>query len=372
MLGDVLKDMRVIDMGQYIPGPFACLLLSDLGAEVIKIEPPGGDPMRLFGPLDADGVSPLYKVLNRNKTVVTLDLKSAEGKAGLATLIGRSHGLVESFRPGVMERLGFGEAALDGLNRALVHVMVSGFGQTGPWRDRAGHDMTYLALSGALAMSGTADQPVAPFPPLADHAGAMMAVVAMLAGLLRRLRSGRGGHYDLSLYESARALNAMGLALAARGAPTARGHDLLNGGAAYYKIYGTADGGHLAVAPIEPKFWAAFCAALDRPDLVARQSEPLPQTALIAELDALFATRDRQAWMAVLGPADCCVEAVLQPDEVLTGVLDAPRGMVHSGTDGLVDLLLPILLAESGPTPRQPLREATIDEAIALWDRVGH
>jgi crotonobetainyl-CoA:carnitine CoA-transferase CaiB-like acyl-CoA transferase len=369
MLTDALKGMRVIDMGQYIPGPFATLLLTDLGAEVVKVEPPQGDPMRVFGPLDPDGVSPLYKVLNAGKTVVTIDLKRAEGKETLKGLLGNCHVLVESFRPGVLDRLGFDNATLDGLNKTLTHVMLSGFGQTGAWRLKAGHDMTYLALSGALAMQGTVDEPVMPFPPAADHAGALMAVIAVLSGLLRRLRTGRGAHLDVSLHESAQALNGLGLALGARGADTGRGRDLLNGGAAYYQIYRAKDGGFLAFAPIEPKFWVAFCEAVGRKDLIHRQADPLPQEALKAELESLFATRGRDEWAALLDPVDCCVEPILSPTEVLAAPRIDERGLMPQGEDGLRDPLLPILLAGIPPNPRPSVRHMDAEGVKDLWAR---
>ncbi|MCF8483529.1 MAG: CoA transferase [Rhodospirillum sp.] len=369
MLKDALKGMHVVDMGQYIPGPFATLLLTDLGAEVVKVEPPLGDPMRVFGPLDPDGISPLYKVLNAGKTVVTVDLKAEDGKDQLARLIRKSHILVESFRPGVLDRLGFGASTLDVLNKSLTHVMLSGFGQTGPWRLKAGHDLTYLALTGSLAMQGTEDRPVMPFPPAADHAGALMAVIAVLSGLLRRLRTGRGAHLDVSLHESALALNGLGLALGSRDVDTGRCRDLLNGGAAYYGIYRVKDGGFLAFAPIEPKFWAAFCGAVGRPDLLHRQADPLPQEALKAELESLFSTKSRDEWVALLEPADCCVEPVLDPREVPNLPQVRERGLSPMGAAGVVDPLLPILLAESPPAPRSAMRLSDVEDVITAWSR---
>jgi crotonobetainyl-CoA:carnitine CoA-transferase CaiB-like acyl-CoA transferase len=361
--------MRVVDMGQYIPGPFATLLLIDLGAEVVKVEPPGGDPMRVFGPLDPDGISPLYKVLNAGKTVVTADLKSEAGKDQLTRLIRKSHILVESFRPGVLDRLGFGTAALDAINKTLTHVMLSGFGQTGPWRLKAGHDLTYLALTGSLAMQGTEESPVMPFPPAADHAGALMAVIAVLSGLLRRLRTGQGAHLDVSLHESALALNGLGLALGARDAETGRCRDLLNGGAAYYGIYRTKDGGFLAFAPIEFKFWAAFCEAVRRPDLLHRQADPLPQVALKAELESLFSTKTRDEWGVALAAADCCVEPVLDPREVPDLPQVRERGLLPLGASGVAAPLLPILLGETPPMPRTAMREAELEDVIATWSK---
>lgn len=150
MLNDCLAGIRVLDLSQYIPGPYATLLMADLGAEVVKVEPPAGDPLRGLPPLKADGISHLYEAVNKGKTIIRLDLKSDGDNAMLADLVKGADVLLESYRPGVMERLGFGWDRLESLNPRLVHCALSGFGQTGPLRLRAGHDNTYMALAGAL------------------------------------------------------------------------------------------------------------------------------------------------------------------------------------------------------------------------------
>lgn len=347
---DCLAGLRVLDLSQYIPGPFATQVLGDLGAAVVKIEPPAGDPMRGFGPRDADGLSPFYKALNAGKTVLRLDLKDGGG-AALERLVQGADILLESFRPGTLDRLGFGPDRLRALNPRLIHCALSGFGQTGPWRLRAGHDLTYVALTGGLSRLGEAAAPTIPFPPLADHAGAMQAVVAILAALLRRERSGQGAHLDVSLQESA--LSWQYLSLTAAGRDLGRGRDLLNGGAAFYRVYPTADSRFLAVAAIEAKFWQAFCIAAGRPDLAARQDEPLPQDGLIAEVAALVAARPLAEWTALLQSVDCCVEPVLEPAEAFLQDHNQARGLLQP--DGQV--LLPLLLDGAARSPRPPLRE---------------
>ncbi len=156
MLAHCLAGTRVLDLSYYIPGPLAALWLADLGAEVVKVEPPAGDPMRAMGPVDADGTTPFYKLANRSKTVVRLDLKSAHGRRQLERMVTRSDVLLDAYRPGVLGRLGFGPDRVRQLNPRLVHCSLSGYGLTGPWAGRAGHDLTYLALAGALAASGPA------------------------------------------------------------------------------------------------------------------------------------------------------------------------------------------------------------------------
>lgn len=354
-----LTGLKVLDLSQYVPGPFATLVLSDLGAEVVKIEPPAGDPMRVFGPLDADGTTPFYKALNAGKTLLRLDLKAAEGRAALTTLVRAADVLLESFRPGTLDRLGFGQAQLRELNPRLVHCALSGFGQDGPWRLRAGHDLSYVALTGGLALTGTREAPAIPFPPLADHAGAMQAVIAILAALVRRGITGAGASLDVSLFESALSWQYM-----AHGDPSpGRERDLLNGGAAFYRIYRTADGRFLAVAPIEPKFWQAFCEAAGRPDLIARQAEPLPQTALIEEVAALIASRNFAEWTALLEPIDCCVEPVLEPAEAAAAAHVVARGLLGPGGR----ITTPVFVDGAAPARGMPPVEVAAESVIAAW-----
>lgn len=352
-----LAGIRVLDLSQYIPGPFATLMLADLGAEVVKVEPPAGDPMRTFGPVEADGTTPFYKAMNAGKTLLTLDLKG-EGAPALTELAGAADVLLESFRPGALARLGFGWERLRALNPRLVHCALSGFGQTGPWRLRAGHDLTYVGLTGGLALTGTAESPAIPFPPLADHAGAVQAVVGVLAALLRRATTGRGGTVDVSLYESALAWQYLAL-----GGHDGAGRGLLNGGAAYYRIYRTQDGRFLAVAPIEPKFWEAFCWAAGRPDLIARQGEPLPQTALIDEVACTVAGKPLSEWVRLLEGVDCCVEPVLDP-AVVPGL---PHVRARGLLPGLGQVLTPVFVDGQPPPTRAPLRAGTADEVLARW-----
>ncbi|CUW41730.1 Acyl-CoA transferase/carnitine dehydratase [Magnetospirillum sp. XM-1] len=367
MIADCLAGLKVLDLSMYIPGPLATLWLSDLGAEVIKVESPAGDPMRTMGPVDADGTTAFYKLANANKTIVTLDLKSADGKARFAELVAGADVLLEGFRPGVMERLGFGIKRLHEINPRLVHCALSGYGGTGPFATRAGHDVTYLAVTGLLAASGPAERPVMTFPPLADHAGAMLAVNSILAALLKRAASGKGTTIDISLAEAA--LSWMGgvLTMAHRWGDPAREHDLINGGAAHYRIYKTKDGRFAAIAALEEKFWQSFCAAVGKPDWVARQNEPLPQTAMIGEMTELFASKTLAEWAALLEPADCTFEPVLEPHEVATHPHHVERGFTHVSEQGLVEVLLPVLMEGERPRRRRPLAEKPAETVIAAW-----
>lgn len=367
MIADCLKGVKVLDLSLYIPGPLATLWLSDLGAEVVKVESPAGDPMRTMGPVDADGTTAFYKLANANKAIVTLDLKSAEGKETFARMVEKADVLLEGFRPGVMERLGFGPPRLQTLNPRLVHCALSGYGGTGPFATRAGHDVTYLAATGMLAAIGPAERPVMPFPPLADHAGAMLALNAILAALLKRATTGQGATIDVSLAEGA--LSWMGglLTMAERWGDPKREHDLINGGAAHYRIYRTKDGRFAAIAALEDKFWQAFCAAVDRPDWLARHDEPMPQTALINEMETLFASKTLAEWAALLEPCDCTFEPVLEPHEVVEHPHHRQRGFVSRSEQGLVEVVLPVRMDGERPRNRRPMTERSAEDVLNVW-----
>lgn len=356
MFDNCLDGIRVLDLSQYIPGPFATMTLCDLGAEVIKIEPPFGDPMRNAFMPGEDGVSPFYKQLNAGKTVIKLDLKSEEGKNAFRALVEKSDVLLESFRPGVMTRLGFGREDLQKLNSKLIHCALSGFGQNGPYAQAAGHDMTYVALTGGLSQTGHADSgPVPIFPPMADHSGAMQAVTSILAALFRRDRKGQGAFIDVSLFEGALSWNYLALTPAASGVVDGCGRGELTGGAAWYNIYETSDGRYLAFAPIEPKFWHNFCHAVGREDLLERQNEALPQDGLIATLRDLFKTKTSQQWEDILVPADCCVEPVRTPDEVLKHPHIQARQIAFGD-----EIRYPAWVDGQPPKEREPMVESDI------------
>jgi crotonobetainyl-CoA:carnitine CoA-transferase CaiB-like acyl-CoA transferase len=369
MLSDCLSGIRVLDLSQYLPGPFATQLLADLGAEVIKIEPPDGDPMRRFILLDEDGVSPFYKQVNAGKQVLHLDLKTAAGSAVLAELLAAADVLLESFRPGVLARLGFSREWLQEINSRLIHCALSGFGQTGPCRQRAGHDLTYLAMSGMLSLTGTAETPVIPFPPICDYAAGKQAATAILAALLRRERSGKGTFIDVSLFEMALSWQSFALTAAARpGQAFARGRDLLTGGAACYRIYRTADERFVALGAIEEKFWRRFCTAVDRPDWITRRQEPLPQTQLIAEVRELFGRAPLAVWQQRFAVVDCCFEPILTHPEVAAHPQVRQRQLLQSrGTGGGYDALFPAWVDDRPPTPRRPLRQVEPAQALRDW-----
>jgi crotonobetainyl-CoA:carnitine CoA-transferase CaiB-like acyl-CoA transferase len=371
MLSDCLSGVRVLDLSQYLPGPFATQLLADFGAEVLKIEPPQGDPMSRFILQDEDGVSPWYKQINAGKTLLHLDLKTDEDRAVLGELISGADVLLESFRPGVLERLGFGRGRLQELNPNLIHCALSGFGQTGPCRERAGHDLTYLAMSGMLSLTGTRETPVIPFPPICDYAAGKQAATAILAAMLSRSKTGKGSYIDVSLFEMALSWQSFPLTAAQRpGEAFARGNDLLTGGAACYQIYRTADSRFIALGAIEDKFWQCFCTTVQRPDWVDRQHEPMPQTALIGALAELIASADFEVWQARFEGVDCCFEPLLEHSEVVNHPQVVQRQLLQSEeTAGRQDALLPIWVDNQPPPPRRALQKQTAAEALSAWQK---
>lgn len=363
---DPLQGFRVLDLSQYLPGPYAGQMLADLGAEVVKVEPPGGDPMRAVGMADTDGVSTYYKQLNAGKTVLRLDLKSESGRTGLEQLVAKADVLLESYRPGVLGRLGFGRESLAALNPTLIHCALSGYGQTGPYAQKAGHDINYMAWGGGLVTSGTEERPVMAHPPTADYASAIQAALAIVSALLRRVRTGEGVFIDVSLAETVLAWQVGQVTAARHGRPMFRGRDLLNGGAACYQIYETADGRFVTLGALEPHFWRAFCETVDEPAWIDRQYDPLPQAELIAAVRTLFRDRTLSEWQSILGPVDCCWQPVLEPQELLADPHARARGLLRQ--DGhLVEVLLPVLFDGREPKTREDLREETGEAVLRRW-----
>ena len=364
-----LTGLRIIDLGQYLPGPYAAQMLADLGAEVVKVEAPSGDPLRKMGPTDADGMTAAYKLLNAGKTVIRLNLKDEGDRSSFERLIAGADALVESYRPGVLDKLGLGHARVRALNPRLVHASLSGWGSTGPYARRAGHDLNYMAVGGGLDSSGTPDHPSISHPPVADFASAHQTALAVVAALFGRQRSGEGCFLDLSIMETVLGWQGFNLTADARGQVSARGEALLSGGAACYRIYHTADGRFATLSALEAKFWQGFCEAVERPDWIARQADPLPQTALIEEVAALFAGRSLADWKALLDPVDCCFEALPTLAEMPDHPHIAARRQIRitTGPEPLVETLMGLRVDGGTPPERTPLRESTATAVLSAW-----
>lgn len=357
-----LEGLRVLDLTRLLPGPYATLVLADLGARVDKVEDPaGGDYARQSPPLRGEE-SAIFYALNRNKRSLALDLKTASGRGVLLRLVERYDVLVESFRPGVMERLGLGWEVLHERNPRLVYCSVTGFGQTGPDRLRAGHDLGYVARAGVLGFGGEAQgAPAMPGVQVADMGGSLWCLVGLLSALYERERTGQGRRVDVSLTEAALASLHLHLGsrlvMGAEGQPLRRGREPLNGGWACYGVYRTQDGRYLAVGALEPKFFTGLCERLGRPELVADAYDAGGGAQRVrAELERLFASQPLAHWLERLAGADVCVEPVLEGDEVLEDAQLRSRGLFAEAEDeqrGLrvVHLLTPLRM---GRTPLRP------------------
>ena len=331
-----LAGIRVIDLTRLLPGAFATLMLAELGADVIKVEDPaGGDPMRHLPPLlHGRGVYDL--LLNRGKRSLALDLRRPDGTDRLQRLVATADVVVESFRPSTARRLGVSADQLRNCQPSLVHCSITGYGQTGPYAERAGHDLNYVSLSGVLAT----DRPgISTLPRMfiADvGGGAMTAVIGILAALVGRSRNGVGSSLDISMHESM----LYWVMLPAAGELLDDGSKIAGdlptfGAHASYNVYETADGARIALGALERKFWVNFCGAIGRSDLIGRHAtEVADQVSLVQELRQVFRSRTRDEWLSVLTGADACVtpvnsaaEALSDPHVVARGVVQAAHGM---------------------------------------------
>jgi crotonobetainyl-CoA:carnitine CoA-transferase CaiB-like acyl-CoA transferase len=327
-----LAGVRVLDLSRLLPGPVCTLYLADLGADVIKVEDTGaGDYARSLG-ARAGGASAFYRAVNRNKRSVAVDLKDTRGREAFLVMARSADVVLESFRPGVVDALGIGYAALAAANPRIVLASISGYGQDGPRAAMAGHDINYLGYAGILDQTGVAGgAPALCNLQIADLlGGAASAAVAILASLVRAQKSGRGARIDVAMADAALAHNIFSLhALAQWGATRPRGEDLLTGGVPAYGVYGTSDGRWLAVGALEDKFWRVFCATIGRDDLAGLGLATGEEGRRARrEIEAVFASHRLSHWKRVFADVDCCVTPVLTLDEALTDAQFVARGMV--------------------------------------------
>ena len=363
-MSTALEGLRVLDLSRLLPGGFCSLMLADFGADVIKVEDTGmGDYVRWSPPYyegaEQTARGALFLALNRGKRSIRIDLKTEAGKDVLLRLARDADVLLESFRPGVLDRLGVGYERLRAENRRLVYCAITGYGQDGPNRDRSGHDMNYLGLNGLLGLTGDADgPPVQAAGQIADiGGGAQMAVIGIMVALRERERSGEGQFVDCSMFDGSLSWLALVAADAfATGRAARRGEPQLAGALICYRPYRCADG-YVTLGALEPKFWQAFCHGVDREDLVNHAFDP-PGSPAYAAVSEIFASRTREQWRQFASEHDCCLEPVLELDEALDSELVAAREMVveiaQPGAERPVKLLgAPVKLSR---TPADPAR----------------
>ena len=347
-----LAGIRILDLTRLLPGPVTTLHLADLGADVIKIEDPQvGDYARTLGTGQGED-SAYFRMINRNKQGLRLDLKKPEGVEVFMRLAREADVIIESFRPGVMDKLGVGYATIAAVNPKIAYCSISGYGQDGPYKDLAGHDINYLGYAGVLDQIGSeGGNPAIPNFQIADLlGGALTAAMGILAAVVEAQRTGQGRYIDVSMTDSVLAhtyFTMLRLNDAGQSAP--RGSDLLSGGLPCYATYRCADGKHLAVGALEGKFWKTACAVLGRPEWLKRQWD----AGLRTEMAELFATRPRDEWTSLFAAVDCCITPILSPEEALANEQISARQMVLN-VDGLTQFAPPLKMSGLEFLIRQP------------------
>ena len=372
-----LHDVRVLDLTRLLPGPVATMHLADMGADVIKIEDTGaGDYARAMGRA-REGMSEIFRLINRNKRGLRLDLKQTAGREVFLRLARDAEVIVEGFRPGVMGKLGLDYDSVAAINPRIVFCSISGYGQNGPYRERAGHDINYVGYAGVGDQIGAeGGEPVVPNFQIADLlGGALTPVMGILAALVDARACGKGRYVDVAMTDAvlAHAIFPL-LGYLDGGKAPERGTGMLDGGLPCYNVYRTKDDRWMAVGALERKFWEAACDTLGCPELKAKHIVHGGQAAPVKErLAAIFATRTQGEWTRVFDAADCCVTPILAIDESLADAQLRARGMI-AGANGAVQFALPLKFSEfdfsieraapgSGEHTAEILREAGYGDA---------
>ena len=372
-MAGALEGLKILDFSTLVPGPYATMCLADLGADVLRIKSGTRPDVVDFLPpfLPGTELSAVSAQLSRNKEVMTLNLKDPRAVDVIHQLLGEYDIIIEQFRPGVMAKLNLDYESLKKVNPRLIYCSLTGYGQTGPMRDRAGHDINYIAMSGVASYSGKKESG----PPLigiqvADIAsGSNNAIIGILSAVIYRERTGNGQHIDVSMTDGMIAFNSFmqGASYLVNGKDIGMEENLLNGGS-LYDYYETQDGRYLSFGGVEPQFFKAFCQTIGRPELAAGGVEPENVAQIKEEISEILKTKTLDEWMELFNAADACVEPVLTLGEVLEGPLVEERGMVVEvpGPNGtkVKQIGNPIKFSESIPQYRHagiPLSEANTE-----------
>lgn len=350
----VLQAIRVLDLTRLLPGPYCTLMLADFGAEVIKVEDPvAGDYLRDFEPkLDAD--SAIFHSLNRNKKSICLDLKTEKERSHFLKLVETADVVMESFRPGVMKRLGLDYETLKQINPRLIYCAITGYGQTGPYKDKPGHDINYLSYAGLLHVMGEKDRkPVIPATQIADiGGGAYPAIAGILLALFEREKTGKGQLVDVSMLDGVVSWMHMLLPNVFAEREVTRGEELLNGGFACYQVYETKDNRFLSMGGIEQKFWKVFCEGIERQDFIDCLDAPKEkQEQMIHETQTIIARKTLEEWLDIFSEKEACVTPVKIMEETLEDSQLQAREMIqtiaHPELGNMKQIGNPIKLSES-------------------------
>ncbi|MEM9953305.1 MAG: CaiB/BaiF CoA-transferase family protein [Chloroflexota bacterium] len=335
-----LDGIKILDLTRLLPGSVCSMLLGDLGADVIKVEDPrAGDYARHMHP-QIDGMGVFFRSSNRNKRSIVIDLKQTEGQSLFYQLAQSADVILEGFRPSVTERLNIDYATVKQHNPSIIYCSLSGWGQTGPYRDMSGHDLNYVSLNGILGSTRT------PHPlgaQIADVGGAYVGVMGILASLFKRERTGEGDYVDVALHESGMPF-AMAQFVEAMITGITGGNGLLTGGMAFYEVYYSSDEQALAFGAIEPKFWANFCNAVQKPEWIPRHANIREQASLKADMSALFKSKTASEWDVLLSQADCCFTIITPTDQLIHDPQVKARQMAGVDEQGIPWMRSPIRL----------------------------
>lgn len=364
-----LEGIRVLDLSLFLPGPWLTQAMADHGAEVIKIEPPSGEPVRGVGYVEK-GWTTWFRNTHRGKKSVVLNLKEKADHAAFMALAAEADVIVEAFRPGVVDRLGVGYEAVRAINPGIVYASIAAFGQTGPERLRPAHDLAIEALSGVVSLNlGRDGAPANPHMPVSDMAGAFVGFSGVLMALLRRATTGQGDYLDVSMQDATVSWlpNVVGPVFAEDRAPDVK-NERSFGGYAFFSIYETRDGRHVCLGGVEHKFVENFLNAVDRPDLIAAACGPAGpgQAPVKAALAEIFKTRSRDEWTEWTKDKDLCFAPVLDLKEALTQPQIAAREMVLTGLDGARNLGTPFKFRHEPGRPNLTLAALGADNEKVL------
>ncbi|VUT27052.1 MAG: CoA transferase [Candidatus Methanolliviera sp. GoM_asphalt] len=313
----MLKGKKVLDLTRLLPGPYCTWILSKLGADVLKIEDPGYE--------DYSRSTPLYDLINAGKKSMTLNLKNSFGREIFLDLVSRADILIESFRPGVMKRLGVGYETLKEHNEKIIFCSISGYGQNGPYKDVPGHDINYMSISGLFGINRTEDSPVIPGMQIADIGGGMFGALSILASLYRREINGRGEYIDVSMTDVVNCIFNVAYQgfIGGEESILKGGKTILTGLLPFYNIYETKDGKFISLGAIEPKFWNNFCLKIKREDLIQKQYD----ISVVEELKKIFLKKMREEWIEIFKGTDALITPVYSPEEVFNDPQIEYRGV---------------------------------------------
>ncbi len=357
-MSQALKELKVLDLTMNLPGPYMTWLLADMGADVVKIENPvGGDYARALGGASPSGKNaPFFEAVNRNKKSVGLNLKHPEGRRLFLELLDTYDVVAEGFRPGTMENLDLSFETMSERQPRLIQVSISGYGQDGPNRSRAGHDANYLSLAGIIGITGTkAGEPVIPGIQIADLAGgSLMGLTGLLAAVIQRQSTGKGQMVDVSMFHGSLSLTTAIFSGVASGMDQPiPGGMFLTGRIPCYGLYRTKDDRYMSLGALEFKFWQNFCIAVDRQDLMGNQ---FGGPEIVEDVGKVFASRTLDEWVALMKDHDACCEPVLKLEDAMDSELVKARNMLQENPDGQRQLASPLKLSDSpsaeyGPSP---------------------